>query len=36
MPLAWSVHVVDNLIYLSDANTGLWILRLAEPPAGTD
>ena len=36
MPLAWSVHVVDNLIYLSDANTGLWILRLAEPPTGTD
>jgi hypothetical protein len=36
MPLAWSVHVVDNLIYLSDANTGLWILRLAEPPIGTD
>ena len=36
MPLAWSVHVVDNLIYLSDANTGLWILRLSDPPAGTD
>lgn len=36
MPLAWSVHVVDNLIYLSDANTGLWILRLSEPPVGTD
>ena len=36
MPLAWSVHVVDNLIYVSDANTGLWILRLASPPIGTD
>ncbi len=36
MPLAWSVHLVDNLIYLSDANTGLWILRLAEPPVGID
>ncbi len=36
MPLAWSVHVVDNLIYLSDANTGLWILRLSDPPIGTD
>ncbi|MEA3510398.1 MAG: peptidoglycan DD-metalloendopeptidase family protein [Actinomycetota bacterium] len=36
MPLAWSVHVVDNLIYVSDANTGLWILRLSDPPLGTD
>ena len=36
MPLAWSVHVVDNLIYVSDANTGLWILRLSDPPNGTD
>jgi hypothetical protein len=36
MPLAWSVRVVDNLIYMSDANTGLWILRLAEPPVGTN
>ncbi len=36
MPLAWSVHVVDNLIYVSDANTGLWILRLSDPPIGTD
>ncbi len=34
MPLAWSVHVVDDLIYVSDLNTGLWILRLAEPPVG--
>ena len=36
MPLVWSVHVVDDLIYVSDLNTGLWILRLAEPPIGTD
>ena len=36
MPLAWSVHVVDNLIYVSDLNTGLWILRLTEPPLGID
>ena len=30
MPLVWSVHVVDDLIFVSDLNTGLWILR----PAG--
>jgi len=36
MPLVWSAHVVDDLIYVSDLNTGLWILRLAEPPIGTD
>ncbi|HZJ48035.1 MAG TPA: hypothetical protein VFD97_03230, partial [Acidimicrobiia bacterium] len=36
MPLAWSVHVQDDLIYLSDLNTGLWILRLSQPPIGTD
>lgn len=36
MPLLWSVHVVDDLIYASDANTGLWILRLSDPPIGTD
>ncbi len=36
MPLAWSVHVVDELIYVSDLNTGLWILRLPEPRIGTD
>ena len=31
MPLVWSVFVVDDLIYVSDLNTGLWILRY-EPP----
>ena len=31
MPLVWSVVVVDDLIYVSDLNTGLWILRY-EPP----
>ncbi|MEA3501651.1 MAG: peptidoglycan DD-metalloendopeptidase family protein, partial [Actinomycetota bacterium] len=36
MPLAWSVHVVDDLIYVSDLNTGLWILRLSDPPTATD
>jgi hypothetical protein len=35
MPLAWSVHVEDDLIFLSDLNTGLWILRISEPPTGT-
>ncbi|MEA2023365.1 MAG: peptidoglycan DD-metalloendopeptidase family protein, partial [Actinomycetota bacterium] len=30
MPLAWSIHVADDLIFVSDANTGLWILRLPE------
>ncbi|MEN8234672.1 MAG: peptidoglycan DD-metalloendopeptidase family protein [Actinomycetota bacterium] len=34
MPLAWSVHIDGDLIYLSDLNTGLWILRLEEPPLG--
>ncbi|MEN8114468.1 MAG: peptidoglycan DD-metalloendopeptidase family protein [Actinomycetota bacterium] len=34
MPLAWSVHVDGDLIYLSDLNTGLWILRLDQPPLG--
>jgi len=33
MPLAWSVHVEDDLIYMSDLNTGLWILQLAKPPS---
>lgn len=30
MPLVWSVFVVDDLIYVSDLNTGLWILRYEE------
>lgn len=36
LPLAASVDVEDDLIYVSDVNTGLWVLRLAEPsePAG--
>jgi hypothetical protein len=32
MPFVWSVHISDGLIYVSDLNTGLWILELAEPP----
>jgi hypothetical protein len=36
MPLAWSVHVVDDLIYVVDLNTGLWILRLFEPPTNAE
>ncbi len=31
MPLVWSVFVVDDLIYVSDLNTGLWILRYEAP-----
>jgi hypothetical protein len=34
MSLAWSVDVADGLIYVSDLNTGLWILRRDEPPLG--
>ncbi len=30
LPLAWSVHVDGELIYLSDVNSGLWVLRLSE------
>jgi len=31
MPLVWSVFVVGDLIYVSDLNTGLWILRYEAP-----
>jgi hypothetical protein len=31
LPLVWSVFVVEDLVYVSDLNTGLWILRF-EPP----
>ena len=33
LPLVGSVHVSDDLVYVSDVNSGLWILRLAEKPA---
>ena len=32
LPLVWSVFVVDDLVYVSDLNTGLWILRYEAPP----
>lgn len=31
LPLAWSVHVDEGLVYVSDVNTGLWVLRLTDP-----
>jgi len=36
MALAWAVDVEDDLIYVSDLNTGLWILRLPEFPRDID
>ncbi len=36
MPLAWSAFVQDDLIYVSDLNTGLWILRLPELPTDAE
>jgi hypothetical protein len=32
MPFVSSIHISNDLIYVSDLNTGLWILELAEPP----
>lgn len=36
LPLAWSVRVVDELIFVSDLNTGLWILRMEAPVESLD
>ncbi len=36
MPLAWSVSVQGDLIYVSDLNTGLWILELSELPSDAE
>lgn len=36
LPLVGSVHVNDGLIYVTDVNSGLWILRLADLPARID
>ncbi len=30
MPLAWGIHVVNDVVFLADLNTGLWILHLNE------
>jgi hypothetical protein len=30
-PMVWGIDVVDNLIYLSDMHTGLWIVRFSNP-----
>jgi hypothetical protein len=31
-PMTWGVTVFNGLIYLSDMNTGLWIVRYVPPP----
>jgi len=36
LPLVWSVHASNGLIYVSDINTGLWILRLIEAPTNAE
>lgn len=30
-PLVWGVEVVGDLIFFSDVNTGLWVIRRAQP-----
>ena len=30
-PLVWGVEVVDDMIYLTDVNSGLWVVRRASP-----
>ncbi len=36
LPLVWSVDVSSGLIYVSDINTGLWILRLVDAPTNAE
>lgn len=36
LPLAWSVDVDGGEIYVSDLNTGLWILRLIDAPQNAE
>ena len=31
-PMVWGVDVQDDLIYVSDMNSGLWIIRLNDAP----
>jgi hypothetical protein len=33
MAMVWDVHVVDDVMYVSDMNTGLWIVRHTGDPA---
>lgn len=32
LAMVWGVHVTQGLIYVSDMNSGLWIVRYAPPP----
>ncbi len=32
IPVVWGVHPVDDLVYVSDINTGLWIVRFDSYP----
>ena len=36
LPLASSVHVSDDYVYVSDVNTGLWIMRMADAPLSVE
>lgn len=37
MPMVWDVRVVDDLLYVSDMNTGLWIVRhTGDDPLGPE
>jgi hypothetical protein len=31
LAIVWGVHVAEGLIYVSDMNSGLWIVRYAPP-----
>jgi hypothetical protein len=35
-PLVWGVEVQDGLIFLSDVNSGLWIVRLMQTEPAAD
>ena len=32
-PMVWGVYIAKNLIYLSDINSGLWVVRFDDPNA---
>lgn len=36
LPLVWSVDVDSGVIYVSDVNSGLWILRLIDAPTNAE
>jgi hypothetical protein len=36
LPLVWSVDVSAGVVYVSDINTGLWILRLIDAPRNAE